>query len=109
MPEKDEGFDEVRCSWGKDGKAATVLKEWILQRKLTTRIEDLKPSEWFNQKWKHWQMVLQSWIGAQTEYKARQSRRQSEKAQRLQKKAQADIRRKLEEQNKAKAAKETKR
>merc|ERR1712139_13257 len=108
VPEKEEGFDEVKCAWSKEQKTKELMKEWILQRKLTTRIEDIKPSEWFNNKWKVWQTVLQSWIAAQTEYKGRQIRKQQDKAMKTQLKMQAAMKAKVERENKAREAAEKK-
>merc|ERR1712113_1211974 len=30
-------------------------------RKMTTRVEDLQPSDWFKEKWQEWQRDLQVW------------------------------------------------
>eukprot|EP00927_Polykrikos_kofoidii_P048680 TRINITY_DN42919_c0_g1_i1.p1 TRINITY_DN42919_c0_g1~~TRINITY_DN42919_c0_g1_i1.p1 ORF type:complete len:927 (+),score=183.65 TRINITY_DN42919_c0_g1_i1:88-2868(+) len=70
LPEENEGFDEIRYDWQKAEPCREYLKKWVLERKLTTRIEELNPSDWFAGKWKDWQKVLQSWHGKQTAYKA---------------------------------------
>lgn len=70
LPEKSEGFEEVRYEWQSDAKSKQYFKEWVQNMKLTSRIEDLQPSEWFLGKWKEWQKVLQSWHTKQTQYKA---------------------------------------
>mmetsp|Transcript_31905 Transcript_31905/g.94860 ORF Transcript_31905/g.94860 Transcript_31905/m.94860 type:complete len:882 (-) Transcript_31905:62-2707(-) len=60
-PEADEGFDKIEYKWN-DKKASTDhLKNWIHERKMTTRIEELQPSEWFREKWQTWQKDLQGW------------------------------------------------
>jgi len=41
----------------------------VLHRKLTTRVEDLQPGEWFKEKWSEWQTVLQTWHAKQTDWK----------------------------------------
>merc|ERR1712217_929248 len=46
-PDKEEGFDEIRHDWAKQPKASEYVKNWVLERKLTTRIDDLKPGQWF--------------------------------------------------------------
>jgi len=69
-PEKDEGFDEMRYEWQKADKCKDYIRQWIQERKLTTRIEDISPSDWFAAKWKDWQKNLQSWHSKQTAYKA---------------------------------------
>merc|ERR1711879_154658 len=47
VPTKKEGFDELRYAWNKSQKCEEYLKQWILTRKRTTRVEDLKPGDWF--------------------------------------------------------------
>merc|ERR1711862_919616 len=70
LPDKDEGFDEVRYDWQKADKCKEYLKCWALERKQTTRIEDLQPSEWFGKQWKEWQKLLQMWHAKQNSHKA---------------------------------------
>jgi len=71
IPTADEGFDEIKCEWIKTaGKASEHVKTWITDKKLTTRVEDIKPSEWFQQRWKSWQVVLAKWHAKHAEYKA---------------------------------------
>lgn len=53
LPEDGE-FDSVKYSWAKEKEAAAYLKDWILQRKQTTRVEDITPSAWFKQKQGAW-------------------------------------------------------
>merc|ERR1712039_781536 len=44
VPEKDEGFDDVKFEWSKEKECKEYVKTWIRDRKSTTRIEDLTPS-----------------------------------------------------------------
>merc|ERR1712190_171708 len=44
LPDSDEGFDEITYAWHKEKKAQEFLKSWILERKRTTRVEDITPS-----------------------------------------------------------------
>jgi len=46
------------------------LQKWVLERKRTTRIENLAPSQWFSEKHKEWQKVFTEWQGKQTAHKA---------------------------------------
>merc|ERR1712032_964412 len=55
LPEKDEGFDEIRYDWHKSAKAQEYMKEWVLEKKLGTKVENLQPGEWFNTKMSEWQ------------------------------------------------------
>merc|ERR1711957_1057502 len=71
LPETDEGFDEIKYEWHKNRtKCLEYLKSWILEKKNTTRIEDLKPSEWFNTEWARWQKTMQTWHSKQNEHRA---------------------------------------
>jgi len=69
LPIKEEGFDDVRYQWDKKTKCAEYVREWVLNRKLTTRVEDIQPSEWFTQKYSAWLQQLQKWHLKQTEWK----------------------------------------
>merc|ERR1712232_600458 len=82
VPTKEEGFDEVNYEWHRQTQCADYVKDWILRRKLTTRIEDLQPSEWFNQQWKTWQEQLAKWRQVQIDWKdpAKQAARQAAEA-----------------------------
>mmetsp|Transcript_74141 Transcript_74141/g.206076 ORF Transcript_74141/g.206076 Transcript_74141/m.206076 type:complete len:881 (+) Transcript_74141:79-2721(+) len=70
MPERDEGFDEIRYDWQKLDGCRDCIRRWVQERKMTTRIEDLTPSDWFATRWKEWQKGLQSWHSRQTQHKA---------------------------------------
>ena len=43
--------------WTKGEKAGAFLQKWVMDRKLTSRVEDLTPSAWFKQKNGAWQKV----------------------------------------------------
>merc|ERR1712048_1556292 len=47
IPDEDEGFDEIRYEWQDESASRDYLRAWILDRKLTSRIDNLQPSEWF--------------------------------------------------------------
>jgi len=70
LPSKEEGFDDVHYEWLQKTKCTEYLKEWILSRKLTIRIEDILPSEWFGEQWVSWQNQLQKWMQKQGEWAA---------------------------------------
>jgi len=69
LPVKDEGFDQVRFDWLQEAKAAKHVNEWILSRKITTRIEDIQPSEWFKLQWGNWQAQLHRWHSKLNDWK----------------------------------------
>merc|ERR1712232_552250 len=43
VPDKAEGFDEVRFDWAKTDVCKKRLSDYILAKKLTAKIEDLVP------------------------------------------------------------------
>lgn len=112
IPEKSEGFDEVRFEWNKGPAAATYLKKWIIDRKLTTRVEDLVPSTWFTMKWNAWQKAVTTWTKKQEEYKAKLIRKANEKRAKAAKKLAAEkvaaLKEAAEKAKKEKAEKEGK-
>jgi len=63
LPQKDDGFDEIRYEWQKGPKCEEYLKKWILTRKLTTPMQDLKPSMAFNKRWSEFKKVFATWTG----------------------------------------------
>lgn len=69
LPEKEEGFDEVRYNWSDAKLCEEHISNWVHERKLTTRIEDLTPSDWFRGKLQDFQRDLSSWHGKHTEVK----------------------------------------
>ena len=50
VPEKSEGFDEIKFAWDTEKKSKDYLRKWMLETKATTRIEDLQPSKEFTDK-----------------------------------------------------------
>merc|ERR1712129_187937 len=61
LPQKEEGFDEIRFVWQKEPQCAEHLKAWMLQNKKTQRAEDLEPSDWFKEKHAAWTKAREEW------------------------------------------------
>jgi len=61
LPSKSEGFDEVKFDWQNADKCRETLKHWVQEKKNTTRIEDIKPGEYFTAQYKLWQNALKAW------------------------------------------------
>eukprot|EP00747_Dinoflagellata_sp_TGD_P078260 gnl/TRDRNA2_/TRDRNA2_159982_c1_seq1.p1 gnl/TRDRNA2_/TRDRNA2_159982_c1~~gnl/TRDRNA2_/TRDRNA2_159982_c1_seq1.p1 ORF type:complete len:879 (+),score=344.53 gnl/TRDRNA2_/TRDRNA2_159982_c1_seq1:71-2707(+) len=83
IPEKSEGFHEIKFEWQNETKSKDYLSKWVLERKLTTRIEDLKPSEWFTGKYGEWTKLLGEWqkkVKEFTEAKAKKPAKKAEEA-----------------------------
>lgn len=87
LPTKDEGFDDVKYEWTKGAKCDEYVKKWILERKLSMRVEDLQPSTWFNQQTAKWQTAVKSWHNKINEYKSALAKKTAAKAVKEAKKA----------------------
>merc|ERR1712194_417850 len=61
LPDKSEGFDEVKFVWQNQAKSDEYLKAWVKTRKLNQRVEDLQPGSWFSEQWTEWDKLLQNW------------------------------------------------
>lgn len=75
LPSSDEGFNEVRYEWRPADESAELLKNWKSSRKLTIRVEDLQPSQWFKDRWQSWQKCNSEWRRLQGEWKDPAKRR----------------------------------
>eukprot|EP00927_Polykrikos_kofoidii_P065899 TRINITY_DN615_c0_g3_i1.p1 TRINITY_DN615_c0_g3~~TRINITY_DN615_c0_g3_i1.p1 ORF type:complete len:1029 (-),score=234.97 TRINITY_DN615_c0_g3_i1:166-3252(-) len=69
IPRKEEGFDDIHFDWHKRAASTEYMKQWILEKKITTRVEDITPSDWFREQWSGWQAQLQKWHQKQNEWK----------------------------------------
>jgi len=47
IPEKSEGFDEINFEWQGEKESKDYVQKWVLERKRTSRMEYLQPSQWF--------------------------------------------------------------
>merc|ERR1712039_658166 len=79
LPEKSEGFDEVKFVWQNQAKSEEYLKAWVKTRKLNQRVEDLTPGSWFNEQWTEWDKLLQNWKHTQTTAKDPANKKKPEK------------------------------
>eukprot|EP00930_Biecheleria_cincta_P087647 TRINITY_DN7687_c0_g1_i1.p1 TRINITY_DN7687_c0_g1~~TRINITY_DN7687_c0_g1_i1.p1 ORF type:complete len:1093 (+),score=298.96 TRINITY_DN7687_c0_g1_i1:83-3361(+) len=91
LPTQDEGFDEIRYIWQGESECAEYLKKWLAEKKLTQRVEDLKPGEWFKAESEKWHRTLSVWRRRCDDWKKPQRPRDDD-----------NKRRRLEEQSKAK-------
>ncbi|CAK0863240.1 unnamed protein product [Prorocentrum cordatum] len=90
LPEKEEGFDEIRYEFLKDGaKCKKFVQDWISSRKLTTRVEEIKPSAWFHTNKKSWEKAVHEWQAALAKYSSNLAKKRSDKAAKEARKKQA--------------------
>uniref|UniRef100_A0A7S4QTC1 Uncharacterized protein n=1 Tax=Alexandrium monilatum TaxID=311494 RepID=A0A7S4QTC1_9DINO len=79
MPEKEEGFDEVRYVWQNEAKSKEYLKKWVSEKKVTSRIEDLTPSEAFQTRLAEFKKTMQEMQAKQKEFKSSKADAETEK------------------------------
>jgi len=79
LPEKSEGFDDVKYAWQKDAKAVEYLKSWVSERKLTQRVEDLTPGDRFREQQAEWSRVVQEWRKRGSDFRDASRRKEVEK------------------------------
>lgn len=109
FPEKADGFDEIKYEWANEKKSAEHLAAWRTEKKITARIEDLVPGEWFNEKQKEWSKFLAACKQKQNDYKGAVAKRVSDKAAKAKAKQVKELQKKKkladqEAKKKAKAA-----
>ncbi|CAE6920097.1 Hnrnpu [Symbiodinium sp. CCMP2592] len=61
LPTADEGFQEIQFMWQGEKECLEHMQKWIAERKLTQRVEDLKPTEWFKKQAELWQQSMMKW------------------------------------------------
>jgi len=67
-PDEEEGFHQIRYEWQSGEKAHEYLKTWVLNKKRTTRIEDIKPGTLFKTKATEFAQLLIQWKQRQRAY-----------------------------------------
>jgi len=94
----------VKYSWAKEQEATKYVKNWILEKKLTTRVEDITPSAWFKQKSQHWSTESGKWKNKLNEYKQSLAKKEQAKRAKAAAKQAAERKAKMEAEKKAKEA-----
>merc|ERR1712108_121748 len=70
LPSDAEPFDEIRFPWQNSERSKAHFRSWLLEKKRTTRVEDIQPSQWFLERHQEWQKKLQEWQGKHKEIKS---------------------------------------
>merc|ERR1712216_131415 len=77
-PEAEEGFDDIRYAWLKGDKAAAYLKKWVTEKKLVTRVDDIKVGQDFTTKQAEFTKLLKEWQEKLKTFKASGSKKKKE-------------------------------
>merc|ERR1712039_1151387 len=51
LPTTAEGFDSINFAWQQEAACASFLKDWILQKKLTSRVDNIVPGDSCKEAW----------------------------------------------------------
>jgi len=70
LPEKSEGFEDVRYVWSQAAGAKEYLRKKVLERKRTSLVDNLNPSQWFHDKVAEWKKLFAEWQKKQEDFKA---------------------------------------
>ena len=79
IPSEEEGFQEVCFVWEGEEESNEYLKQWIAEKKLVQKVNDLRPSGWFKDKHREWQSILSRWKRRQDDWKDPAKRRRMDK------------------------------
>mmetsp|Transcript_61256 Transcript_61256/g.96640 ORF Transcript_61256/g.96640 Transcript_61256/m.96640 type:complete len:656 (-) Transcript_61256:1159-3126(-) len=82
LPEKSEGFDDVKYEWQPAAKATEHLTKWRQHKKITARVEELVPGEWFTKQQGEWSKFLTVMKARQNDYKSAVAAKAAAKANR---------------------------
>merc|ERR1711870_112045 len=69
VPDKSEGFDEMRYEWEGAKESYDYLRKWVVARKQNDRMDDLEPSAWWKDKHAEWIQTFHDWQAKQKEFK----------------------------------------
>merc|ERR1712003_560557 len=87
VPAKDEGFDAIRYQWSPDAECEAYVKKYVLTKKNTTRVEDIKPSQWFKEKKLQWDKALKEYKDKQNAWKSLLIKQETDKKKKIAEKA----------------------
>jgi len=79
-PDDAEGFDDIVYEWEKGEKATAYLKQWVLNKKLTTRVDDLRPGKDFKEKKEEFAKLTKEWKDKLAAWKAGGAKKPAKKA-----------------------------
>ncbi|CAL1139253.1 unnamed protein product [Cladocopium goreaui] len=77
LPTDEENFTEIRYEWATELASKEYMRSWMQAKKITSRVEDLVPSEWFNARVGDWSKLSNEWQVKQKDFKADPLRQQA--------------------------------
>jgi len=70
IPDMDDGFDDIKFEWQKESTAKEYLQKYILDKKLTTRLDDIRPGQAFKAKVAEFTKLSKEWQDKLKAFKA---------------------------------------
>jgi len=58
LPDKADGFDDISFGWSPKGKVEIYLKDWVKDKKIHSKLEEIQPGDAFIKKWGGWQKAV---------------------------------------------------
>merc|ERR1712217_104718 len=100
VPDKAEGFDELRFSWDNEKKSKEYLKNYVIEKKISSRVSGLNPTPWFHQRVAAYEKEVATWHAKVKAYRAAVQARLNKKREK-ERKAAAAAKKKADEEAKA--------
>ena len=70
IPNEEEDFTEIRYEWATALASKEYMRSWMQAKKITSRVEELTPSDSFSTKVAEWQKLQNEWQTKQKEFKS---------------------------------------
>merc|ERR1712151_165558 len=70
MGDKAEGFDELRFSWDNEKKSKEYLKNYVIEKKISSRVNGLNPTPWFRERVAAYEKEVATWHAKVKAYRA---------------------------------------
>eukprot|EP00928_Gymnodinium_smaydae_P069895 TRINITY_DN5372_c0_g1_i1.p1 TRINITY_DN5372_c0_g1~~TRINITY_DN5372_c0_g1_i1.p1 ORF type:complete len:834 (-),score=138.74 TRINITY_DN5372_c0_g1_i1:220-2721(-) len=79
IPTAAEGFDDITFQWDNEASAQEHLSKYLEHLRLTTRVDDVRPGQWFKEKQSEWMKTLKEWQALQNTNASKTQNEESEK------------------------------
>eukprot|EP00929_Paragymnodinium_shiwhaense_P093524 TRINITY_DN536_c0_g1_i1.p1 TRINITY_DN536_c0_g1~~TRINITY_DN536_c0_g1_i1.p1 ORF type:complete len:962 (+),score=326.75 TRINITY_DN536_c0_g1_i1:103-2988(+) len=99
LPQRTEGFDDIRFEWTKAPKMCEEsIKQFVEAKRLTARVDYVNPNEWFTTTYKAFQKEVEGWKTKAKVYTAQAGQKTAERQSRIK---QRELKRGVVEKDKA--------
>merc|ERR1712176_1241921 len=70
LPDKAEGFDEIRFSWANDKKSKEYLRNYVIEKKVSSRVQNIGATPWFKERVSAYEKEVATWHAKVKAYRA---------------------------------------